>query len=132
MLVDAAGPLRTANDEVDFAGCVYTALHFGQAAALHHLLGAFTSDSWARPAFAAAVVREALVQAAVAGDATSCKTILTAHGSEVNSADVHRALKEAQEWDAMSPGAVEPHHRAAVQLILCSEAGYGKEAAAVR
>lgn len=128
MLVEAAGPLRTANEEVDFAGCVYTALHFGQVAALQYLLGAFAEPSWARRTFAAAVVREALVQAAVAGDAVSCKTILAGHGSEVNSADVDRALKEAQEWDAMSPGAVEPDHRAAVQFILCAEAARGEQA----
>lgn len=122
LLIDRAGPLRTANEEVDFAGCVYAALHYGQVAALQHLLAALSSPSWARRPFATGVLREALVHAAVAGDAISCKAILMCHGSELQSADVERALNEALEWDAMSPGDVEPDHRAAVKLVLCPNA----------
>merc|ERR1719359_520567 len=80
MLVNSMGPLDTANREVDFAGCVYAAVHHGRAAPLRELLRPLASTSWARRSFVRGVAREALIQASVSGAAGCCSTLLEAHG----------------------------------------------------
>jgi len=135
ILVEATGPLTTPNAEIDFAGCVYTAVHHGSAGPLRLLLRPLTVFGWARQSFALAVAREALVQAAVAGDAASCSAVLSARGPNLSlaapgldsgaggplylgKADAALALEAAAEWESMSPGSAPPHCRAEVDVVL--------------
>ncbi|CAJ1353010.1 unnamed protein product [Effrenium voratum] len=107
LLVEAAGPLKTANEEVDFAGCVYRAVHHGSVGPLQQLLRPLAAESFARRAFALGVIREALVQAAVAGDAATCHAVLQQHGPRsaaarrLQSGDAAMALKAAADWHLM-------------------------------
>lgn len=126
LLVEAAGPLRTANEEVDFAGCVYRAVHFGSTGPLQQLLRPLAAESFARRAFALGVIREALVQAAVAGDADTCLAVLQQHGPgsagatsrRLRSDDAAIALKAAADWHLMSPDDVPDGQRKAVDEVL--------------
>eukprot|EP00927_Polykrikos_kofoidii_P048509 TRINITY_DN42784_c0_g1_i1.p1 TRINITY_DN42784_c0_g1~~TRINITY_DN42784_c0_g1_i1.p1 ORF type:complete len:204 (+),score=20.93 TRINITY_DN42784_c0_g1_i1:112-723(+) len=134
MLVESLGPLRTVNDEINFAGCVYTAIHHRSTGPLHQFLRPLCFNGWARNCFAVAVVREALVQAAIAGDAASCKVLLSAHGPDakppspcfgyvfshkrLGKSDAVRALEAAEEWDSMAPEAASPQRREEVCLLL--------------
>eukprot|EP00440_Ansanella_granifera_P010817 gb/GFBE01011733.1/.p1 GENE.gb/GFBE01011733.1/~~gb/GFBE01011733.1/.p1 ORF type:complete len:224 (+),score=46.44 gb/GFBE01011733.1/:1-672(+) len=127
LLVEASGPLRTANDEVDFAGCVYRAVHHGSTGPLQQLLRPLAAESWARRPFAVAVAREALVQAAVAGDVNSCLAVLKQHGPNSPAAassrslcrdDAMMAMKAAAEWHQMSPDDVPEPSRRAVDEVL--------------
>jgi len=130
VLVEDLGPLRSANHEVDFAGCIYTAVHHGSAGPLQQLLRPLAVPGWSRRSFAIAVAREALVQAAVAGDVASCQAVLSSHGpgsTAVNSrrglswADASKALEAAAEWDAVSPEDAAPMaQRSAVREVLHS------------
>eukprot|EP00933_Yihiella_yeosuensis_P062413 TRINITY_DN65363_c0_g1_i1.p1 TRINITY_DN65363_c0_g1~~TRINITY_DN65363_c0_g1_i1.p1 ORF type:complete len:244 (+),score=52.62 TRINITY_DN65363_c0_g1_i1:54-785(+) len=126
-LVEAAGPLRTANNEIDFAGCVYRAVHHGRTGPLRALLRPLASETWARSNFALAVAREALTQAAVAGDVEACQVVLHAYGPESPAAatrkalqrdDALEALKVATEWHEMSPGTICPSDQDAVAQVL--------------
>eukprot|EP00928_Gymnodinium_smaydae_P044148 TRINITY_DN29470_c0_g1_i1.p1 TRINITY_DN29470_c0_g1~~TRINITY_DN29470_c0_g1_i1.p1 ORF type:complete len:204 (-),score=21.59 TRINITY_DN29470_c0_g1_i1:217-828(-) len=123
-LVATSGPLRTANDEIDFAGCVYTAVHHGSTGPLQLLLRPLADNGWARQSFAIAVAREALTQAAVAGDAASCRAVLATRGpaapvgSRLSKADAAHALEAAEEWEAMSPGSTPACQREAVGALL--------------
>ncbi|CAK9093794.1 unnamed protein product [Durusdinium trenchii] len=126
LLVEAVGPLRTANEEVDFAGCVYRAVHFGSTGPLQQLLRPLAAESFARGAFARGVIREALVQAAVAGDAATCRAVLQQHGPKSQAAvsrrlrtdDAVMALKAAADWHLMSPDDVPELRRQAVDEVL--------------
>jgi len=130
VLVQDHGPLRNAGHEVDFAGCIYTAVLHGSAGPLQQLLRPLAVPGWSRRSFAMAVVREALVQAAIAGDAASCQAVLRSHGpgsTAVNSrrslswADASKALEVAAEWDAVSPEDAAPvAQRSAVREVLHS------------
>jgi len=80
VLVKDHGPLRNAGHEVDFAACIYTAVHHGSTGPLQQLLRPLAVPGWSRRSFAVAVAREALVQAAIAGDATSFQAVLRSHG----------------------------------------------------
>merc|ERR1719181_2469577 len=62
MLVNSMGPLDTANREVDFAGCVYAAIHCGSTHPLQELLRPMSSPRWARRPSVRGVAREALIQ----------------------------------------------------------------------
>ncbi|CAE7235432.1 unnamed protein product, partial [Symbiodinium natans] len=122
LLVEAAGPLKTANEEVDFAGCIYRAVHHGSVGPLQQLLRPLAIESFARRAFAVAVIREVLVQAAVAGDAASCLAVLQQYGPNSAAAlsrrlgtdDAVTALKAASDWHLMSPDDVSDLRRQAV------------------
>jgi len=130
VLVEDLGPLRSAGHEVDFAGCVYTAVHHGSAGPLQQLLRPLAVPGWSRRSFALAVAREALVQAAVAGDAASCQAVLSSHGPgstadncrrSLSWADATTALEAAAEWDAVSPEDAAPTaQRSAVREVLHS------------
>lgn len=175
-LIDTFGPLESANKEVDYAGLVYAAVHRGCADPLSHLLRPLCKPNFARGPFARGVAREALVQAAVSGDAAICAVVLRAHGpshsrvqglseeagaacagkealcrvaacqstavvasmptnasgpgpvssgltvlaSRLRDTDVLLAKREAEEWDAASPGSISPQCRAAVTAVLHS------------
>mmetsp|Transcript_15512 Transcript_15512/g.27774 ORF Transcript_15512/g.27774 Transcript_15512/m.27774 type:complete len:265 (-) Transcript_15512:157-951(-) len=176
-LIDTFGPLDSANKEVDYAGLVYAAVHRGCADPLRHLLSPLSKPNFARGPFARGVAREALVQAAVSGDAPICAVVLRAYGpshprdhkrlsgeagtaslgedalcgatacrsmavvasmppmagaprpvtsglavsaSRLRDTDVLLAKREAEEWDAASPGCVSPECRAAVTAVLSS------------
>jgi len=126
LLVEASGPLRTANEEVDFAGCIYRAVHYGSVGPLQQLLRPLAAESFARRTFAVAVLREALVQAAVAGDAATCRAVLQEYGPNSAAAlsrrlgtdDALTALKAASDWHLMSPGEVSELRRKAVDEVL--------------
>merc|ERR1719291_1010492 len=126
-LLAAAGPLRTANEEVTFAGCIYTAVHHGSAGPLRTLLGPLAMGRWARARFAQAVAREALVQAAISGDATCCRAILEAHGpgspaektrKGLGQADAKIALEAVRQWSACDPDGTTPAQRGEVDEVL--------------
>jgi len=126
-LLEAAGPLHTANEEVSFAGVVYTAVHHGSASPLRMLLRPLAHGRWARACFAQAVAREALVQAAVSGDAASCRAILEAHGPGspaekccrgLGEADAKSALEAVVQWSAFDPEGVAPQLRWEVDEVL--------------
>lgn len=126
-LVEGLGPLRTANSEVDFAGCVYKAVHHGSIAAVQQLMRPLAVDSFARRLFAVAVAREALVQAAVAGDLASVSVVLKQHGPDSPAAATKRnlckedallALKAAADWHQMSPEDVPDFRRQEVNEML--------------
>jgi hypothetical protein len=123
--VDDCGPLHSANDELNFAGCVYTAVHFGAARPLRQLVRPLALPGWARPVFAVTVAREALTQAAVEGHVATCKTLLEAHGPaarhtvvRLGPSDACVALQAAEEWDMLGPDPVDPQQRAKVSDIL--------------
>jgi len=147
VLVNSLGPLDTANKEVDFAGCVYSATHHGSTSALREFLRPLASPSWARRIFARGVCREALIQASVSGSAECCTVLLNSHGPSsplaaqaklscgrgrasetLGFADLEMAQREAEEWERASPGSVLPACRIAVNELLnsamecCSEA----------
>lgn len=126
-LLEAAGPLQTANEEVTFAGCVYTAVHHRSAGPLRMLLERLAMGRWARTCFAQAVAREALVQAAVSGDAPCCRAVLEAHGPGspadkarrgLGQADTKCALEAVVQWSACDPDDVTPEQRGEVDEIL--------------
>jgi hypothetical protein len=134
MLIRSMGPLDTANREVDFAGCVYAAVHCGSVHPLQELLRPLTS-SWARQSFIRGVAREALIQASVSGEAACCSILLDAHGPAcagkasslfcgsmaagcLTIEDVENALREAEDWELSSPGSVLPECRDAVTNVL--------------
>jgi len=135
MLVRSMGPLDTANREVDFAGCVYAAVHFGATGPLRELLRPLASPSWARRPFVRGVARESLIQASVSGEVACCRAVLEAHGpasplaavklpsGSPNScylglADVEMAQREAEEWSLGSPDSELPHSSCAVAELL--------------
>lgn len=120
LLVNGFGPLRSANQEIDFAGLIYTAVHHGAVHALQLLLRPLMDPSWARPTFAGGVAREALMQAAVSGDIATCQAVLRT--DRLSTADVEKALQAAEDWDTWCPGCVEAHQRAAVNHMLMAAA----------
>lgn len=127
-LLEESGPLTTANEEIDFAGCVYTAVHHGCAGPLASLLRPLASPfGWARRSFAVAVAREALLQAALAGDAASVRAVLALQGPESPAAvwrrsltrdDAARALEAVADWEASTPGWVSSDCREACRAAL--------------
>mmetsp|Transcript_108781 Transcript_108781/g.314099 ORF Transcript_108781/g.314099 Transcript_108781/m.314099 type:complete len:210 (+) Transcript_108781:43-672(+) len=131
-LLEAQGPLRTANEEIDFAGCVYTAVHFGSAGALRCLLQPLTLPTgWARESFALGVAREALLQAALSGESAIVEALLTVYGpgSLVSSRrralakeDAVKTLKALQDWERHAPDLVTPDSRQVIQRVLLAVA----------
>lgn len=147
MLVNTMGPLSTANREVDFAGCVYAAVHHGSTSTLRQFLRPLASPSWARRSFVRGVAREALIQASISGEVACCAALLEAHGpaspliaAELSSgssasgclavADIEMAQREAEEWEAASPGSCSPDLRCAVIKVLNSAIESGSKAKA--
>jgi len=127
VLVESVGPLLTANDELDFAGCVYRAVHYGSTGPLQQLLRPLAMSHWSRRLFAQAVAREALVQAAVAGDAAACLAVLSEYGPDSPAArsrrnlcreDAVAAMQAAADWHLMSPDDVPETSRKAVVEVL--------------
>lgn len=123
VLVHSQGPLRTANQEVDFAGCMYAAVHHNSLDAMRRLLEPLTCADWARRSFAMAVAREALEQAAIQGNAPGCEAIL-ASDLRLCKADADAALQAAEDWDFLDPAgsctstSVSVKDREAVSRVL--------------
>jgi len=95
-------------------------VHYGSAGALKQLLQPFANTDWARQPYASGVAREALVLAALTGDASSCCIILDCFGPHVhlNEFDVGHALQAATEWESMCPGSIPALKRNAVVEVL--------------
>mmetsp|Transcript_162944 Transcript_162944/g.522499 ORF Transcript_162944/g.522499 Transcript_162944/m.522499 type:complete len:237 (+) Transcript_162944:108-818(+) len=128
VLLQDAGPLRTANEEIDYAGCVYTAVHWGCTGPLTCLLRPLASPAeWARRPFAVAVAREALLQASLAGDIAGVRAVLALHGPDSPAAgwrrglekqDAQKALEALAAWEFCCPDAPSAEERQAVQEAL--------------
>lgn len=103
VLVRGLGPLRTANAELQFAGAAYAAVHLTSGSAIRHLLGPLSCVGWARPAYASAVAREVLTQAALSGNAENCRTILESTGGCLSLQDATDAIQAAEEWHVLNP-----------------------------
>lgn len=109
-LAESLGPLRSANDEVTYAGDLYSAAHHGRRGVLQALLQPLSLPGWARKAFVTGVVREALNTCAVAGDVGGCEVLLALTRAPLTSslrltaADAARALEAAEEWECLQSG----------------------------
>lgn len=131
-LLDATGPLRTANEELDFAGCVYTAVHFGNVPAVRCLLRPLSLPTgWARRNFALGVAREALLQGALAWDDGVVEAVLASHGpGSMASAcrqglvkdDAVKALEAMRDWESAMVDDAAPERRDAVRRALLAVA----------
>eukprot|EP00929_Paragymnodinium_shiwhaense_P116065 TRINITY_DN8531_c0_g1_i1.p1 TRINITY_DN8531_c0_g1~~TRINITY_DN8531_c0_g1_i1.p1 ORF type:complete len:246 (-),score=35.36 TRINITY_DN8531_c0_g1_i1:264-1001(-) len=123
-LTEGAGPLRSANEEISFAGCLYCAAHHRRPEASQLLLRPLTMRGWCRSIFATAVVKETLNTCAVSGDVDGCKLLLQLCDAPSNAnvmlskADVKEALEVATEWECMQPGSAPADCREQISQLL--------------